>query len=280
MKVLALVLGALVLALPALADVEYESLVLPVAPSLVFCALDSRYETRLIAYNDHALAPSTLCENDRCYELGAKSGTEITNIESGGQPLPVFLYVPKETADSMRMSLVVESSSKNDLEARSFTELPIIRPSEFTEGKLQIVGLRMDPGFRQTVRMFGLDGAMSGYVLMRVYKLDSNELLFDWPFYIGPISNERTSDGKMLRPAFGMECDISAYLHSYGQKVRIDLESMTPGLKFWAFISVTNNKTQHFYTVLPRCAKYAGRGGSGGLGAADRLLGIARRQRR
>ena len=255
MKVPALVLGALVLALPALAaDVDYEQAVLPVAPSLVFCALDSRYETRLIAYNDHGLAPSRLCESDRCQELQPKTGMEITAIESGGQPLPVFLYLPKETANSMRMSLVVESSSKHDLEARSFTELPIIRPSEFTEGKLQIVGLRMDPGFRQTVRMFGLDGAMSGYVLMKVYKLDSNELLFDWPFYVGPISDERTSDGKMLRPAFGMECDLSAYMESYGQKVRIDLESMTQGLKYWAFISVTNNKTQHFYTVLPRAA--------------------------
>lgn len=132
----------------------------------------------------------------------------------------------------MRMSLVVEASNKDHLDERGFTELPIVRASEFTEGKLQLVGLRIDPGFRQTVRMFGLDGAMSGYVMMRAYKLASNELLFEWPFYVGPISNERTSDGKLLRPAFGMECDISAYLHSYGQKVRIDLESMTPGMKY------------------------------------------------
>jgi hypothetical protein len=52
---------------------------------------------------------------------------EITNVESGGGPLPVFLYVPKEEADAMRMSLMVEASSKYDLDSRGFTELPIIR---------------------------------------------------------------------------------------------------------------------------------------------------------
>lgn len=254
MRVKALVFAfALVLTLP-LAAQEYEQLVLPVAPSLVFCAYESRYETRLVAYNDDAASLSRVCESDRCHELQPKSGREITNAETAGSPLPVFLYVPKETAEKMRMSLVVEASNRDHLEARGFTELPIIRASEFTEGRLQLVGLRMDPGFRQTVRMFGLDGQMSGYVNMRVFKLNSNELLFEWPFYVGPISNEMTSDGKQMRPAFGMECDISAYLHSYGQKVRIDLESMTPGLKYWAFISVTNNTTQHFYTVLPRRA--------------------------
>ncbi|HEU4888865.1 MAG TPA: hypothetical protein VFV49_13345 [Thermoanaerobaculia bacterium] len=252
MRVVAHVL-ALVLCLPILAA-DYEQLLLPVAPSLAFCAYDSRYETRLVAFNDHAALGSRFCADDRCYDLLAKTGREITNGESRSEPLPVFLYVPKETADSMRMSLVVEASNKDRLDERNFTELPIVRASDFTEGKLQIVGLRMDPGFRQTVRIFGLDGALSGHVMMRAYKLSSNELLFEWPFYVGPLSHEQTSDGKQLRPAFGMECDMSAYLHSYGQKVRLDFESMTPGMKYWAFISVTNNKTQHFYTVLPHVA--------------------------
>ncbi|HEV7766750.1 MAG TPA: hypothetical protein VGQ76_17245 [Thermoanaerobaculia bacterium] len=250
--VLVLVLALPVLAADPAANYEYEQLMLPVAPSLVFCGYESRYETRLVAYNDAESQASRICENDRCHDVQAKSGREITNVDSAGTPLPVFLYVEKETAAKMRMSLNVEASTKDKLDERGFIELPIVRASDFTEGKLQLVGLRMDPGFRQTVRMFGLNGEMSGYVMMRVYSLMSNELLFEWPFYVGPLSSEKTSDGKQLRPAFGMECDMSAYLKSYGQKVRIDLESMTPGMKYWAFISVTNNKTQHFYTVLPK----------------------------
>lgn len=242
----------LALALP-LAAAEYEQLLLPVAPSVLYCAYESRYETRLLAFNDNDVTTSRFCADGSCRDLLPKTGAVLNGVDAGGGvPLPVWVYVPKETAARMRMSLVVEASDRNNLDARGFTELPIVRASDFTDGALSLIGLRMDPGFRQTVRMFGLDAAQSGWVMMRVYSLTSNNMLFDWPFYIGPLSNEVTAEGLPLRPAFGMECDMSAYLESYGQQVRIELTPITPGLKYWAFITVTNNVTQHFYTVLPK----------------------------
>jgi hypothetical protein len=249
-----LALGILLVALALpLAAAEYEQLLLPVSPSVLYCAYESRYETRLLAFNDHDVAGSRFCAEGVCRNLEPKTGAEITGADvGGGVPLPVWMYVPKEMAAKMRMSLVVEASDRNHLDARGFTELPIVRASDFTDGKLSLIGLRMDPGFRQTVRMFGLDAAQSGWVMMKVYSLTSNNMLFDWPFYIGPLTNEVTAEGLPLRPAFGMECDMSAYLHSYGQQVRIELEPITPGLKYWAFVTVTNNVTQHFYTVLPK----------------------------
>lgn len=45
---------------------------------------------------------------------------------------------------------------------------------------------------------------------------------------------------------------MSENLERNGQKVRVEIEPLTPGLKYWAFLSVTNNKTQHFYTVTAR----------------------------
>lgn len=69
---------------------------------------------------------------------------------------------------------------------------------------------------------------------------------------ISPLTSERTAEGRDVRPSFGMECNMSDHVPAEGQKVRIELEPVTPGLKYWAFLSITNNKTQHFYTVLPR----------------------------
>lgn len=66
------------------------------------------------------------------------------------------------------------------------------------------------------------------------------------------MTSERTAEGRDVRPSFGMECNMSDHVPAEGQKVRIELEPVTPGLKYWAFLSITNNKTQHFYTVLPR----------------------------
>ena len=45
---------------------------------------------------------------------------------------------------------------------------------------------------------------------------------------------------------------MSEHVEANGQKVRIELEPLTEGMKYWSIISITNNRTQHFYTVLPR----------------------------
>ncbi|MFP5246636.1 MAG: hypothetical protein ACLGH0_08070 [Thermoanaerobaculia bacterium] len=240
----------LVFALPVFAA-DYEQVMLPIAPSVVHCAYESRYETRLMAYNGDEVALGRLCTEGRCRDVNPNTGTEISGDFAGGLPLPAFVYVPKEIAAGMRMSLVVESSERSRLDERAYTELPIVRASDFREGKMQLIGVRMDPEFRQTIRMYGLDGTQSSNVMMRVFSLETGEKVHECIHYIGPLTSETTAEGLQLRPAFGMECDMSEHVPAYGQKVRIELESMTPGLKYWAFMSITNNKTQHFYTVLP-----------------------------
>lgn len=252
MRKLAMLL-VLATALTAAAD-EYEQLMLPVSPSIVHCALESRYETRLLAYNDDDRAAGRLCPDGRCREMQPQTGAEFTGEYVGGLPLPMFIYLPKAIANKMRMSLVVESSERSRPEERSYTELPIVRTSDFREGKIQLIGVRMDPDFRQTVRTFGLDGRSAGEIMMRVYDLHSGELLHSCLHYVGPLGDtaEMSAEGRPLRPAFGMECNMSDHLQANGERVRIELEPLTPGLKYWAFVSVTNNTTQHFYTVLPQ----------------------------
>ncbi|HYH07984.1 MAG TPA: hypothetical protein VEK11_13075 [Thermoanaerobaculia bacterium] len=257
MRVAVALFAAIVLALPLAAandqEVEYEQLLLTVAPSIVHCARDSRYETRLIAYNGDESA-RTLCPAGRCMAVEPNTGAEFTGDYAGGVPLPVFMYVPKEEAARMRFSLMVESSELNHPEDRAYTELPIVRASDFREGKMQFIGVRLDEDFRQTVRTYGLDGRQTGHLIMRVYSLKTGELEHSCLHYVGPLSEtpELTADGRQLRPSFGMECNMADHVHAHGQKVRIELESLTPGLKYWAFLSITNNKTQHFYTVLPQ----------------------------
>ena len=247
---IAVVLVAL-LAPVTLFAADYEQLMLPIAPSVVHCGYESRYETRLLAYNSDGEAPARFCAEGRCNELRPNTGSELGGDYAGGTPLPAFLYVPKEVADDIRFSIQVESSERSRLEERAFTELPVVRAGDFREGKMQLVGVRMDPEFRQTIRMYGLDGLQYGEIMMRVYALGSGEKIHECVHYLWPLTSEKTAEGLQLRPSFGMECDMSEHVPADGSKVRIELEPLTPGLKYWAFMSITNNKTQHFYTVLP-----------------------------
>lgn len=238
-------------ALPVAAQVtvnEYDQYLLPFEPSVTHCGYESRYETRLVAFNG-AGTTARFCYSGRCNDVPANSGVDIGGDYAGGLPLPAFIYVPKGAPFSASVS--IESAARANPGDRSFNEMPVIPTSQFRDGKMEFIGVRMDPGFRQAVRIYGLDGAPAE-VMMRVYPLGSNELLHSCVHYLDVMSSEVNEDGLPLRPSLAMECDMSDHVASYGQRVRIELEPITPGLKYWAFISVTNNKTQHFYTLLPQ----------------------------
>lgn len=236
----------------SLSAAEYEKYLLPISPSVVFCGHHSRYETTLVAYNGNVARGARLCTGTACDEILPQRAQEFRGGFAGGLPLPAFVYLPKASAESLNLSLQVESSERSRPAERSFTDLPVIRADQFTTAPMQFIGVRVDPGFRQTVRIYGLDASRSAKFMMRVYSLDSNELLHNCEHDIHPISAETTVEGLPLRPAFGMECNMSDHLEADGKKVRIELESLTPGIAYWAFISIANNQTQAFYTVFGR----------------------------
>src|SRR5437764_7910459 len=250
MRIAALALLLCALALPIFAQ-EMEQVLLPVAPSLVMCAYNSRYDTHLVVYNQNARKVKAACAGDGCGEIAATKGQEIVGNASS-VPLPTFLYVPKADANGLRMSLIVESGDRDNVEDRSFAELPIVHASEFVDRKISFVGVRMDPGFRQTVRIFGLDGTTYGKVQVRAFDLTTEEMVYDETMWLWPLSDERNEQVQALRPSFSMECDLSSDIPANGHHVRIEIEPLSEGLKFWAFVSVTNNKSQHFYTIVPR----------------------------
>jgi hypothetical protein len=230
------------LAVPAFAA-DYEKILLPIKPSVVMCGYDSRYETQLVVYNG----------NERTVEGVAPDTSALVQGEVAHVPVPQFVYIPKADAANMQLSLLVESSDRSKPEMRSFTELPIVRESEFRAGKLQFPGVRIDENFRQTLRIYGLDGMKAVDVRVRVFPMGSDHPL-DYQrmvYTLYPYEQGFTSEGLELVPTFNMECDLSKY-YAPGQQVRVVVEPLTPGAKIWAFISVTSNETQHFYTVLPR----------------------------
>lgn len=240
---------SLVLSLPVLAA-DYEKLMLPVAPSVVYCGYHSKYDTRLIAFNGAATPVERFCSDEICGALPASTGTVVVG-EHVPIPKPSFIYVPKALARDMQMSLIVESSDTLHPEERSYTELPVVRESDFREGKIQIVGVRMDDGFRKTLRIYGLNGSEGAHVVVRVFALRSTTPAYEHVYWLQPQAGKNEA-GLDAAPSFNMECDLSAYVDNYGMPVRVEIEPLTPGAKIWGFVSITNNVTQHFYTVIPR----------------------------
>jgi hypothetical protein len=245
-----LVLLALVVALPVVAQ-DYERLMLPVTPGIVYCARHSKFDTQLVVYNGNKAAVDRFCTDEMCGGLASNTGTVVV-----GQPVPVprpaFIYVPKSAADGIEMSLVVESSETSRPEEDSYTELPVVRETDFRADRVQIVGVRLDDEFRKTLRIFGLNGLETAQVRVRVYDIASSNPAWEHVYTLYPQAGAN-ADGLPLAPSFNMECDLTGYVSAtYERPVRVELEPMTPGARIWGFVSVTNNVTQHFYTVTPR----------------------------
>jgi hypothetical protein len=237
-----------VFALPIFAQ-EYERFLLPVSPAVNYCGYDSQYETRLLLFNDSDAAVAPVCFAADCTPIDGRRGRTVT----GGPamvPLPSYLYVPKDAADHVSATLVVESRQRGGADT-FFTEVPVIRESDFRD-RIELLGIRTDEGYRQTMRIFGRDSDAGSSVRVMIYDLDTGELLYEMPhtLYVFPIDPSARMSSS---PSFSMECnltDISRRLR--GRQLRLVLVPEEGHPKIWAFVSVTSNETQHFYNVLPR----------------------------
>jgi hypothetical protein len=126
-------------------------------------------------------------------------------------------------------------------------------------GTLQAERSRHEEGRRKnrnTLRIYDIDGQQTTLVTVRV-------------FGIHPIVPGSTGVGKedqllgekiiALQP-FGAEAPGYAELGDLSQiaplgneqKVALEVEPLTPGLRMWAFVSITNNETQHVTVIAPQ----------------------------
>lgn len=156
-----------------------------------------------------------------------------------------LVYVSKEEARRVVLNLRAYDTSRS---AENFgTEIPIVPASAFAKGwdGITLIGIPSDPRFRNTLRIYGYgDGATqltvtiegeNGLVVEHEVDLPSQPDLFH-PGYV-----ELTSfpaDAGMLRVSIA--------------PVVPPISAPIPPPDRWAFISVTNNETQHITLITPQ----------------------------
>ena len=158
----------------------------------------------------------------------------VTNLRQTGHP-GTFLFVPKGRGDDFTGTLRVQDMSRQS--ETWGTEIPIVRDRDFTTGTTNLLDVPLHEGFRETLRVYA---ATDGLVRARVYETaDSPGLLSE---QIIPL---RAPQG-IHDPGYG---ELGLYIA--GNVGRIEIEPLTPGLRYWAFVSITNNATQSITTITP-----------------------------
>jgi hypothetical protein len=219
----------------------------------------SSWETEFYLRNNGAenleVAPWP-CEFDFCLPV-----FPLTKIVLPGQTLralPVFFQPPTgnpsrvfylrrnvSAVASMHARIFDRSHDANDAGA----EIPIIRDNELLTNTIRLHGVSLQPQFRIMLRVYELGQDESAF-RVRVYEEGAgNDAAPLREFELLTVSNE-TGEFR-TQAAYGEYAALSTLMGS-ADELRVEVEPLTEGSRFWAFIAITNNETQRTTLVTPQ----------------------------
>jgi hypothetical protein len=202
-----------------------------------------------------------------CFMCGTKYGPTHFSPEVAYFHLPVrgeygipgsFLFIDRSAVNEVTFSSRIRDISRTD---RSFgTQLPVIREAQFSAERTDLLGVPTDSRFRRTLRVYGSTEA-GGTILVRVFSEVQNEYVGPLPADPNPLLAEQTATmidppanapDRANYPAFAPIGEIPNIGSAPTNSVRVEIVPVTPGLRIWAFVSVTNNETQEVTIVSPQ----------------------------
>ena len=183
-------------------------------------------------------------------------GYGFDRSSNGGE----FLYIGSPGIGKVTFNLRIHDISRD---ASTFgTTIPVVREKNVYTSTLQLINIPASGDFRSALRIYDFDSntKVPRVVRLRIYDMCgtgpidrdcSNTPLVDTTL---PLPNGgEASYTNPDHPGFAMIGDLAAaFPQLAGQsRIRIDLDPVTPDLRFWAFVSTTHNETQQVTAVTP-----------------------------
>lgn len=219
-----------------------ERILLPLFAEQTPGAYGSLWATEVWIYND----------NDKPAGVGnlfPPDGSNILPKQSrsavGYGPGPArSITVLADEAPRLHFNLRVRDRSRQAQTAG--TEIPVVRESEFLSGKVILLNVPAEERFRQMLRVYQFvgNGQAPGSVRVRFFRIGNvpDALVHEETLFLdAPGQSPLAYAQSALNPAI---LDASA--------VRIEMESLSPSMRYWGFVSVINNETQHVTTITPQ----------------------------
>jgi hypothetical protein len=248
-------------------DIEspYEAVLLPLYfPGTLPGAFDTQWATDLWIHNggsesvsiaDRVCPASTPCPPVIPLTVGLGAGHSLHDPTEFFRPARTnpsqILYISNDGAKDVSFGLRVADTSRHALNGG--TDLPVIREGELLTRTAQLHNVPLE---NSTFR-----------ILLRVYDMSYSEAQFAVRFYPATHDDPKPSiysltltaktprQGPFRAEAAYAELDIAHLLSlrlAWPQVARIEIEPLTPGSRYWAFVSLTNNETQLVTLITPQ----------------------------
>lgn len=158
-----------------------------------------------------------------------------------------FLYTPRGLERSLSYASHVIDRSRADADLG--TEVPVVR-DEDAAPVIRLLEVPVDPRFRAKLRVYNLDENMTvaltfrdpvtGRSVQQALQLTGYQVCPNAPCF-------------SERPAFGViDLDAIPDLRTMQNGVDVTISSSTNDARLWAFVTVTNNETQHVTVYTPQ----------------------------
>jgi hypothetical protein len=163
-----------------------------------------------------------------------------------------LLFVPRESAGAMAFNLLVRDTSRQSEDWG--TEVPVVREAGFSTDAVELLNVPVDPRFRLTLRVYGLDSA-AGDAYITVYSMETgNNISVPKRF---PLSSATPCEPAIPcgsdDPAFAL-IDVLSEMSGLPASGRIGIrvQATYAAQPIWGFVTVTNNTTQHVTVISPQ----------------------------
>ena len=237
--------------------IEFERVLVPIV-LLSFGipgAYGSLWTTEIVGRNDADVPvvvqgwqhPSSCGGIPECpnYEVPAHASFTVYGGGSLDGAYPgLFQFVSKPGNERVSFNLRVFDISRQSLTWG--TEIPVVRERDVRTGTVALLNVPTDSRFRTMLRVYDFDGALNHTVLVRFYAdqdvLAETRLTLS---HLGEVTGEIPGYAQI-----GNFTDTFPQLSAF-PRLRVEITPISEGVRFWAFISVTNNETQHITTITP-----------------------------
>ena len=233
--------------------VVYERMLAPVVLN-ADGAFGSSWQTRASIYNrsfaDIEWLPAVsrpLCTGANCVtKLPARTSQPLGAW--GEHPEGLVLFVPRNVTSSVRFSSIVQNPRDR---SQYGTEVRVIREQDLRKAPFMIPDVPFDPRYRVQLRVYGVDGATTPvYVGVTVGEdyWAQHPIEMKAPCTIGQLPCNSNS------PAYG-SIDLGAtfpwLFDGSANPIYVYPGASQYPLRYWAFVSITDNETQHVTIITP-----------------------------
>jgi len=253
----------------ALQAQESERILLPIATPEFQGAHGSFWVTRLTVYNDldrlvgqnDLVLRTTLFPGGGTSLLPKRAKTfdpiEIQTLMPSWQS-GLTIFARKDLADSLHFSLRLRDTTRQS--TAYGTDIPVVRERELRTGPIVLSNVPVSDRYRQSLRIYEVDRTSDTCkrVQVRLFDMNSGETLVSREIELTNYQGGPCSVATFLDAQY----PNGAQIHLLAQQllpdragrefIGLEVKPLTEGLRYWAFVTIADNETQHASTITPQ----------------------------